>query len=102
MKGPIRYGRARLERAHYGRRGYVYFIQSLTTGKIKIGFSSAPTSRLHALGLVHGDVTLLGTIQARQRLERELHEWFRPLVDDGSEWHRPGPELLSFIGTFGG
>lgn len=78
---------------------FVYFIQSVHGGLIKIGFSINLESRLSMLQL-GSPVRLItiGIIEAdeAERLELECHNKFRHLREYG-EWFNPDSELLDYI-----
>jgi len=75
----------------------VYFIQSVTTGYIKIGRTIGNKDRLKTLQIGnHDELRLLGT--TLQFSEHALHKAFAPLRIRG-EWFRPHPILRMFIGV---
>lgn len=79
-----------------GRR-WVYFIQATSGGPVKIGTAANVQHRLDGLQTASAEVLqVLGVMEARARLEGELHRRFDGLRMLG-EWFRPEPELLKFI-----
>jgi hypothetical protein len=81
-------------------KGYIYFIQGLCGGAIKIGFSVNPEKRLKALQTGYPDtLTILLMIPGNESSERIVHktletarlkgEWFRPddfVIEKIKEW----------------
>jgi hypothetical protein len=70
-------------------KGYVYFIQGLCGGAIKIGYSASPEKRLKQIQTGYPDtLAILLMIPGNENTERTLHrqlegaklkgEWFRP------------------------
>ena len=85
------------------KRGkWVYFLQSLAGGPIKIGCSATdPEQRLR--GLQIGSATpfvCIGLTWGEEDLERKLHRRFDKERIRG-EWFRPTPELLKYIESLG-
>ena len=77
---------------------FVYFVQSISGGLIKIGWSIEPSRRLKSLQT--GSPTILKIIGclplSYQEKEREVHALMKKFkVRD--EWHEPSTELLNFI-----
>ena len=80
---------------------FVYFILDQDRQVIKIGCSNDPQRRM--LSLQTGNsvrLKLLGSTLGDERVERDLHERFKPFRV-GGEWFRASEELLSFIKLFG-
>jgi hypothetical protein len=66
--------------------GFVYFIQAVRTGKIKIGFTVNPKSRLRSMQTGSSSkLKLLSLWPATRAAERKLHEYFAEYRRDG-EW----------------
>ena len=79
----------------------VYFIGDPTTGTVKIGFSKSVNRRLAQLQIATtSELQLLGCTVGGPRLEKKLHEQFKPFRVRG-EWFRLGPELLQYIQQIG-
>jgi len=75
----------------------VYFIKDLTTGKVKIGKSSNPTSRLKTLQIgSSSELQIKKTIPGGIYLEQIIHKYFRHLRVKG-EWFKPDYEMKSFL-----
>ena len=82
------------------RAGWVYFVRSLGSLQVKIGFTSTPERRFGQIAKAEASyVEPLAVVPGTMRLEREMHEWFAHLRTGGPEWFRPAPELLAFAGT---
>lgn len=76
---------------------YLYFIEAINTGYIKIGRSANPMQRLAQLSTGSpNDLVLLGKISGGAALEAELHRRFESLRCKG-EWFRTSGELKQFI-----
>lgn len=81
--------------------GYVYFLQSLSSGLIKIGFSASHwiEDRIKSLRFSNGDETeLLKKTPGTMQRERKIHKKFAAYRKHG-EWFEPSPELLNYIAT---
>lgn len=75
--------------------GYVYFIQSIDGGPIKIGYSRNPQARAKGLqGAM--ELRVLAQMSGGYKLEADMHNKFADLRVNG-EWFSPAPELLVFI-----
>lgn len=85
------------------RPGSVYFIQSGSTGPVKIGFATDPGSRMRSLQTGHPEkLRVLAVVQeATQMDEKDLHSRFAHLRIQG-EWFQPGSDLLAYIEEVGG
>jgi len=75
--------------------GYVYFIQSQTDWRIKIGFSRDIAERMKALAQ---ECKLVGVLHAVTITETGEQGDFKYLRRD-REWFFPGPELVTYIQT---
>lgn len=74
--------------------GYVYFIQGLCGGAIKIGFSKNPEVRLKELQTGYPDtLTILLMIPGTEATERAIHRKFEASRLKG-EWFRPDDYLI--------
>jgi hypothetical protein len=79
------------------RKGYVYFARAVTTGMIKIGFSSNPWARISELQTGSADVLELASVVPGTREdEAALHERFKPHRVN-REWFSPAPELVEHV-----
>ncbi|MFG1302150.1 GIY-YIG nuclease family protein [Xanthobacter sp. V3C-3] len=77
-------------------KGEVYFA-AMSTGDIKIGFSTDVAKRMGQLFYaVPGGVTLLASFLSTPDAEAWCHRKFSNLRVSG-EWFRPDPELMDFI-----
>lgn len=78
--------------------GWVYFVQGVTTGRVKIGFTASHPDRRFGVIQVHSPDPLrkLGVVLGTLETERILHRRFRPL-NTHAEWFAPHPSLLEFI-----
>ncbi len=78
-------------------KGYVYFIQGLCGGAIKIGYSVCPEKRLQALQTGYPDtLTILLMIPGNESIETSIHHKFRDSKLKG-EWFRPDAYLIDGI-----
>ena len=78
-------------------RAYVYFVQAINSGMIKIGFSNNPNRRLRSLATGSAEpLQLLGSFLANPSDEKALHNRFGHLREIG-EWFRADHDLLTFI-----
>ncbi len=81
---------------------YVYFIQSVHGGDIKIGVTDDLKARLRQLNTGSDEkLTIRGTLKYRTRKrmfeqEKYLHRKFAYL-NTKLEWFSPGPELLLYM-----
>ena len=83
-------GKKRIKKA----TGYVYFIQGLCGGAIKIGFSKNPEVRLKELQTGYPDtLTILLMIPGTEATERAIHRKFEASRLKG-EWFRPDDYLI--------
>ena len=80
-------------------KGFVYFIEDIATGNIKIGFSTRPESRLRDLQTgCSGTLKLLLAIPGTKSDERDFHRrFYRDRIREDSEWFEPGISILEFI-----
>lgn len=77
--------------------GFIYFVQRLTGGPIKIGFAVEPERRVKALATGSSEpLVFLGQLPGNRATERKIHEQFAHLREHG-EWFRPGPDLTTFV-----
>jgi hypothetical protein len=75
----------------------IYFIQSKSDGRIKIGSSANPDARLKQLQTGSSDeLILLGTLPGSENEEKALHEIFVQHRTNG-EWFFPAKEIFDFI-----
>ena len=74
---------------------YVYFIQDISTERIKIGVSNNPVYRMQRMQLSEQTVLLLA-IKGSYALEELLHKKFKKHRIHG-EWFEPAEEILYFI-----
>jgi hypothetical protein len=83
------------------RPQFVYFLQNVETGHIKIGQSYRPEERVKHIGLQVGRSRLrfLGKAPGTRETERGLHKRFAADAL-GHEWFRPSPLLLAVIEFF--
>lgn len=78
-------------------KGYVYFIQGLCGGAIKIGYSTNPASRLKTLQTGYPDtLRILVLVPGNERTERFFHYKFEEFKMNG-EWYKPDERLLKHI-----
>jgi len=78
-------------------KGYVYFIQGLCGGAIKIGFSVDPVKRLRALQTGYPDtLTILFMVPGNESTERQVHKEFEASRLKG-EWFRPDEHVIQKI-----
>lgn len=81
--------------------GFVYFVQAVEGGPIKIGWSVDPDKRLKELqGGNPKELKLIGIEAGDMQHERELHGRFRDHRMFG-EWFMPEPVILEYIATIG-
>lgn len=75
----------------------VYFIREGIDGPVKIGSSVNPKGRIATLQTANPTpLFLLGHIPGDERLEKILHNRFRPFRKS-HEWFHPVPEVLDYI-----
>lgn len=78
-------------------KGFVYFVQGLCGGAIKIGYSHDPVKRIKELQTGYPDtLTILLMIPGDLQLESQLHTLFADFRLKG-EWFRPEPLLIDKI-----
>jgi hypothetical protein len=72
------------------RTGYVYFIQEVGGGPVKIGFALTPTDRLRALQTGNPrKLRIVRTVRCEFRAyERHLHRYYAPF-HLAREWFKP-------------
>lgn len=81
--------------------GWVYFIEAVGLGRVKIGHSSDPERRMASLATGSAvPLRLLARMQGGRDLEAALHERFAGLRVAGvrEEWFTLGGDLREFIG----
>jgi len=80
------------------RKGYVYFLRAEEgVGRVKIGYSTAPESRLKAMAdWSPVKLSLVYQEDGGELLEKALHRHFADCRVHG-EWFSPTPRLLAFI-----
>jgi len=75
----------------------IYFIQSKSDGRVKIGSSSDPEARLKQLQTgSSAELILIGKLPGSVDEERALHKRFAEHKTDG-EWFFPAKEIFDFI-----
>jgi hypothetical protein len=74
----------------------VYYIRRVSDGMVKIGFSSAISTRLSDLEREHGELQLLHTSPGGRAEEDALHDQFSAWHCEG-EWFHPGRPLMNWI-----
>lgn len=78
-------------------KGYIYFVQGLCGGAIKIGYSKQPDVRLKDLQTGYPDtLTILFMLPGDETIEHGLHKEFEFCRLKG-EWFRPDPLLIKKI-----
>lgn len=75
--------------------GFVYFIQSIDGGPVKIGYSKDPESRARNLQTAE-ELVVLATLPGSYKLEADLHHKYASIRMNG-EWFQDAPELMEFI-----
>lgn len=94
------------KRTHKKVRSYLYFIQSIYGGNIKIGIADDPQRRLRQLNTGSDEeLEIRGLFHFYDRQstfdkETELHHKFHYL-NIHLEWFKPGPALLIYMLTHG-
>lgn len=79
--------------------GRIYFVQGISGGPIKIGWSKWVHQRLQDMQIGSPvPLKILATIPGSQPEERRVHKRFKGIRIRG-EWFDPSPELLEFIGS---
>lgn len=79
------------------KNGYIYFIQGLCGGAIKIGYSKNPESRLKELQTGYPDtLSILLIIPGTVSTERAIHDMFDASRLKG-EWFRPDKYVIEKI-----
>lgn len=76
----------------------IYFVQSGTSGPIKIGYTrKSIESRLTTLQTGHPEKLIcLGTVEGDLKKEKEIHIRFQKFRKQG-EWFEPADSILSYI-----
>ena len=77
----------------------VYFVKSLSTGFLKIGYTNMPVGeRLSQFkNMCAGGISLIKVVKVSdKRVETMLHQKFKKLKVNG-EWFRPEKELTEYI-----
>lgn len=78
-------------------KGYVYFIQGLSGGAIKIGFSNDPQSRLKTLQTGYPDILrVLCLVPGNEKTEIFYHKKFE-LYKLSGEWFKPVKQIFDEI-----
>ncbi len=82
----------------YDAGSSIYFIQAVTGGPIKIGFSAQhPESRLYSLQVGNPEeLQIIATMSGTKNFEKEVHRRFYKHHIRG-EWFRDDPEIKGFI-----
>jgi hypothetical protein len=79
--------------------GHVYFIQVISSGNVKIGYSKNIKSRLSTIQTsIPEKIKLLGFISGDKVKEKELHKKFN-LYHIRGEWFRCSSTLIDYINT---
>lgn len=80
---------------------YIYFIRQGDHGPVKIGYSTKPLDRLHALQISFPtDLHMIALFKAPQSFEGALHNALRPEHLRG-EWYRASDRLLAYAAARG-
>ncbi len=79
-------------------KGQIYFIQGITGGPIKIGYTkNDPEKRLYSLGQMSPiPLKIIATMDGLRQTERKLHVQFAHIRRHG-EWFEPSDEMILFI-----
>ena len=79
--------------------GYIYFIQSVNGGNIKIGYSNNPQKRLATFQTAQADrLVILGLMPGDIRYEKQLHRQFAKYrIRGDGEWFQPSSDIINFI-----
>jgi len=82
-----------------GDKGYIYFIQRITGGPIKIGYSNNPQKRLATFQTSHHErLVILGCVHGDIPYERHLHRQFAGYrIRSDGEWFQDCREIRMFI-----
>lgn len=73
----------------------IYFVQALTGGPIKIGYTENVWKRLNTLRSSNAQyLILLGVMEGDRQMERRIHGWFKKV---NGEWFQDSPQLREFI-----
>ena len=85
--------------SQHSYKGYIYFIQGVSGGPIKIGYSKNPQKRLATFQTSHSErLVILGCVKGNIAYERQLHKQFSAYrIRGNGEWFRPGREIVVFI-----
>jgi hypothetical protein len=97
MMKPVLDSVAPLQRA--GDLGWIYFIQSVTNGPIKIGFSKNVKERIEDIQCGSpAKLTVLAVHPGTRWGEQRLHKQFATdRIRAGGEWFNPSEKLLKYI-----
>ncbi len=78
---------------------WVYFIQAVDGGPVKIGYSSNPRARLSSMQTGRADqLRILALLPGGAETEVAMHHVFRKYrVRPRGEWFHPAPTILAFI-----
>lgn len=88
---------AELEQQRRNRQRYVYALQAVNGGAIKIGCSQNPTARLSQLqGSTPTTLQLLATMAGDYTTEKGFHDRLAAHRVKG-EWFNPTPEVLAVV-----
>ncbi len=78
-------------------KGYVYFVQGMSGGAIKIGYSLDPESRLKTLQTSYPDtLKILCLIPGDEKREKSFHDRFYKHRLNG-EWFAPDKQVLDVV-----
>jgi hypothetical protein len=84
-------------RWHWGFSTVIYFMQAVSSGSIKIGYTASPERRLQDIGQLSSEpIKILATMEGDRDLEHSLHVRFVANRIRG-EWFSPTEELLAFV-----
>ncbi len=79
--------------------GYVYFIQIISSGEIKIGYSTNVKKRMNGLQTaIPEKIKLLGFFAGDKQKEKELHKKFKHLRIKG-EWFKCDASIIDLINS---
>jgi hypothetical protein len=77
----------------------IYFVQAISGGPIKIGFSDNVSARVRQLEAHYGQpLAILATMPGDREDEREIHGRFATARMGRTEQFRPVAEIMAFIG----
>lgn len=80
--------------------GHIYFVQVISSGNIKIGYSKNIKSRLSTIQIsIPEKVKLLGFISGDMSKEKELHRLFKYYHVRG-EWFQCNPCIIDYVNTY--